>query len=387
MKATFTKQDLVKAAGACQSLVNPQSALPVLSNVLIEAKDAEAVCVATDLDSSVRCKIPAQVEEAGKTTVPARTFSELVRELPDGDVILELEGELLKVTAEENHYHLQTMPAEDFPAWPKLDAHATLTLGQADLAAMLNRVLFAIPQRDPRKVLLGAYLDAKAGYVAAVATDGKKMGYCRRPLAEVSGAKEISAVVPQKILNEVARALGAEGDVKVMIGERQVAFDLGSTIYLSNKIDGAYPNYELVIPKDIRRTVKFDRDEFAADIRRASIISEERTNSIILRVEPGGARITSRTYDVGDYEGRFAVSYDDEPFDIAFNHKYLNEVMRIMAEKEVAMRVKQIDSPVIFMNESDEDTIFLIMPIKMSDLADLGPGEEEDDEGPDEDDE
>jgi DNA polymerase-3 subunit beta len=380
MKVTFDKEQLVKAASATQSLVNTQSSLPVLSNVLIEADGERAVFVATDLESSVRCTVQAKVETPGKTTAPARTFAELVRELPSGEVCLEQEGDLLKVQAEENSYHLQTMPAADFPSWPKLNPHTTLTLGQAALEAVLDRVLFAVPQRDPRKVLLGAYFDIRDGNLIAVATDGKKMGYCRRPLVELLGTKEISAIVPHRILAEVQRSLGMEGDVKIQIAERQVAFDMGDVVYLSNKIDGTYPNYEMVIPKEINRTVKVDRDAFAAAIRRASIISEEKNNSIVMRVEAEKAQITSRTYDVGDYTGQMPVSYDGEAFDIAFNHKYLTEVFRIMAEKDVSMRVKTITSPVLFVNETDEDTIFLIMPIKMSDLTDFGDSDDEIDE-------
>ncbi len=380
MKVTFDREQLVKAATATQSLVNTQSSLPVLSNVLIEADGERAIFVSTDLESSVRCTVQANVEIPGKTTVPARTFAELVRELPSGEVCLEQEGDLLKVQAEENSYHLQTMPATDFPSWPKLTPHTTITLGQADLEGLLSRVLFAVPQRDPRKVLLGVYFDIRDGNLIAVATDGKKMGYCRRPLVELLGTKEISAIIPHRILAEVERSLGIEGDVKIQIAERQVSFDIGDTEYLSNKIDGTYPNYEMVIPKEINRTIKVDRDAFAAAIRRASIISEEKNNSIVMRIEAEKAQITSRTYDVGDYTGQMPVSYDGEAFDIAFNHKYLTEVFRIMAEKDVSMRVKAITSPVLFVNETDEDTIFLIMPIKMSDLTDFGDSDDDLDE-------
>lgn len=372
MKVTFAKDQLVKAAAITQSMVNPQTSLPVLANILIEAEGERVVFVTTDLEASVRCIVQAKVAEPGRTTVPARTFADLVRELPEGEVTLEIEGNLVKVHSEDNSYHLQTMPAEDFPSWPEIKPLSTLSIEQAQLAGMLGRVLFAVPQRDPRKVLLGALFDVKDGALIAVATDGKKLGYCRRELAEVVGDRETSAIVPHKILIEVQRALMAEGEVKILIGDRQVAFDMGDVIFMANKIDGTYPNYQMVIPKEVAREVKFGKNEFAAAVRRASIISEEKNNSIVLRIEPERARITSRTYDVGDYEGRFPINYEGEAFDIAFNHKFLIEVMRIIQDNSVAMRVKTNISPVIFVNETDEDSIYLIMPIKMSDLSDLG---------------
>src|SRR5690606_28024517 len=137
---------------------------------------------------------------------------------------------------------------------------------------------------------------------------------CRRELSEVVGDRETSAIVPHKILIEVQRALMAEGEVKILIGDRQVAFDMGDVIFMANKIDGTYPNYQMVIPKEVAREVKFGKNEFAAAVRRASIISEEKNNSIVLRIEPERARITSRTYDVGDYEGRFPINYEGEAF-------------------------------------------------------------------------
>jgi len=191
MKLTFAKDQLVKAASITQSMVNQQTSLPVLSNILIEAEGERVVFVTTDLEASVRCIVQAKVSEPGRTTVPARTFADLVRELPDGEVTLELEGHLVKVVAEDNSYHLQTMPAEDFPSWPEIKPMSTLTIEQVELSGMLSRVLFAVPQRDPRKVLLGAFFDVKDGALVTVATDGKKLGYCKRELAEIIGETEI----------------------------------------------------------------------------------------------------------------------------------------------------------------------------------------------------
>ncbi len=385
MKLTFGREELVKAATVTQSLVNPQTSLPVLSNVLVEAEGDRCVFVATDLEASVRCSVPAKVDVAGRVTVPAKTFSELARELPNAEIHMELAGDLLEIHAEGANYHLQTMPPEDFPSWPQLDPKATLTIGQGELGLMLGRVIFAIPARDPRKVLLGALFDVQSGQLSLIATDGKKMGFTRREVVDCHGESEITAIVPHKILVELQRALGSEGEVRVMIAERQVAFDMGDVIFLSNKIDGTFPNYSMVIPapEDIQREVRFDRDEFAAVIRRASIISEEKNNSIIIRVAPRKARITARTYDVGDFEGDLIVDYEGEPFDIAFNHKYLTEIMRIMEDKAATMKIKQTKSPVLFVNESDLNTIYLVMPIKLSDLADLGEDTRDGEDGND----
>ena len=156
---------------------------------------------------------------------------------------------------------------------------------------------------------------------------------------------------------------------RLLIGERQIAFDLGDLLYLSNRIDGVYPNYHSRIPEEFTREVRFNRSHFLEKVRSAGAISEERNNSIIMRFQPGRVQFSARTYEVGSYEGSMEVAYEGESFDLAFNHVYLAEVMRVVDSEEMVMKVFRNTSPVVFIAPEHEQSLFVVMPITLSSIA------------------
>jgi len=372
MKLRFERDVLAFATATTQSVANPQSNLPILGSILITAQPDGVTFEASDMESCVRCTVRGEVLEPGSMTVPAKTFHNIVRELPAGPVDLEISDSLAVITSGENQFKLTTQTPEDFPTWPDLQAGTTIRMEKAVLNRILNHVLFALPQRDPRKVLLGAFFEIKDSELVCVATDGKKLGLSRCDPAEVAGARPASAIIPQKILGEVHRNLVGDGAVRLLLGERQVAFELGDLLYLSNRIDGIFPNYESVIPREFTREVRLNRADFLNAVKRASIISEERTNSIVMRFEPNRVHFSARTYEVGSYRGSVEVTYDGDPFDIAFNHVYLMETFRVIESDEVIMKIRQSTSPVIFLNPQEEKSVFLVAPIKLTDIAEFG---------------
>jgi DNA polymerase-3 subunit beta len=376
MKLRFDKNVLAFATASTQSVANPQSSLPILGNILINASaDKGVVFEASDMESCVRCTVQAEVAEPGSITVPAKTFHSIVHELPDGPVDLDFSAALAGITSGANQYQLTTQTPEDFPTWPDLQASTTISVEQTTLKRILSHVLYALPQRDPRKVLLGALFDIKESQLICVATDGKKLGLSRCDLPEIEGAQPTSAIIPHKILSEVHHNLKDEGMARLLIGERQVAFDLGDLLYLSNRIDGIYPNYDMVVPKEFTKEVPLKRSDFLNEVRRASIISEERNNSIVMRFEPGRIHFSSRTYEVGSFQGSLDVAYDGEPFDIAFNHVYLTESFRVIDSEEVIMKIKQNTAPVVFVSPGNDQSLFLVMPIKLTDIAEFSEEE------------
>ncbi len=372
MKLAFEKDLLAYATNATHGVANSQSSLPILGNILISAgPDGNCVFEASDMEACVRCTINGEVTEPGAITVPARTFNSIVRELPEGRVELDFTGALAGITCGGNQYQLTTQTPEDFPSWPDLQAVTTISLEQTTLRRILSHVLYALPQRDPRKVLLGALFDIKDNELLCVTTDGKKLGLSRSDLPEIEGVQPTSAIIPHKILSEVHANLKDEGMVRLLIGERQVAFDLGDLLYLSNRIDGIFPNYEMVIPAEFTKEIRIDRVRFIEEVRRAAIISEERNNSIIMRFEPGKIHFSSRTYEVGSFQGSLDIDYDGEAFDIAFNHNYLSDTFRVIEGEEVIMKIKQNTAPVVFVMPESDQSLFLVMPIKLTDIADF----------------
>lgn len=353
-------------------MANPQSSLAILGNILVTATaDGNVTFEASDMEACVRCQVTAEVETPGSVTVPAKTFHNIVRELPSGQVELDFSSALAGITCGGNQFQLTTQTPEDFPSWPDLQAATTITVEQKTLKRILGHILYALPQRDPRKVLLGAYFDIRDSELICVTTDGKKLGLSRCDVPEVEGVMPTAAIIPHKTLNEVYSNLKNEGMVRLLIGERQIAFDMGNLLYLSNRIDGIFPNYEMVIPADFTKEIRLNRAAFVEEIRRAAIISEERNNSIVMRFEPGKINFSSRTYDVGSFQGSVAIDYDGEAFDIAFNHNYLTDSFKVIEGEEVIMKIKQNTSPVVFVTPDNDKSLFLVMPIKLTDIAEF----------------
>lgn len=389
MKIKFIKDDLLHATRVVSSLVPPQTSLPILGNILIRAAEDQVIFFACDMESSVRCTVKAQIEEEGEVTVPAAPFATLVRELPETEVLIWLdEDENVHVEAERNIYRLQTMSPSDFPIWSEFDPVSSFDLARTDLKRMIDKTLFAVPAKDPRKVLLGAYLTIdtkfsekadvkdkdKPARIRMVATDGKKLGYIEIIASNLQGIEENSVIIPQKVLSEIQKLIGDEGMVTVGLGERQVFFRFGDMEFITNKIEGDYPNYEMVIPGEFVYNITMNRDAYIAAIKRAAIISETQNNSIVFHFTPGEVELSAMTFDLGSFQGSVPAEYGGEDLEVAFNFKYLLEVLHVIETESFTMHIKEPNQPIIFHEVGKAETLYLVMPIK---LAGMEKGPEE----------
>jgi DNA polymerase-3 subunit beta len=390
MEVTLTASDLVKAASVVQHVVATQTSLPILSNVLIELGDGNITFIANDMEAYVRCTVPTLTsQDTGQVTVPADVLSRLARELPS-DSVVTLRGEDLNVVIESRTeeaakpssvYRLTGMPPEDFPQWPTLEAQTSFEITQRLFKRMIERTIFAVSTQDPRKVFLGEYLELKGMRLRVVATDGKKMAWAQTELSEVDGQNENSAIVPQKVLNELSRVLEAEGVLKVTLAENQVAFQLeggeSRIAYVSNKIEGRYPNYEAVVPKDFAHEVVANCDALSRILRRAAVVADEKSAPVILTFQPNICEVTATSYDLGSFNGSIPVQYDGAKFEVAFNYRYVLDTLKALGMTDVLIRVKTPTAPCLFNPPEAGDALYLIMPIKISDIRPVTESEGE----------
>jgi len=366
MKVVFERDALVHATGVVQSLVNPQNTLPVLANVLIEAEGETVRFTASDLESCVKCEVSAHVDETGVITLPAKKLVEIVRELPDAPIAMALDGTSVTIECEKIRQRLCGLDPEDFPRWPEVKPESSLELPQSDLRELIDKIHFAIPTKDPRKVLLGALFEIKDGSLRAVATDGKKLAYIEKPLPGKAKIKSASVIVPHKVLGEISRHLDDEGTVKLTIGDKQVVFELGTITYVSNKIDGTYPNYELVIPKDFDKEVHIDRAPLAAALRRAAVMSDERSRSVIMKFDENRVEVSAMSFDVGSSKEEIPVDYGFDAVEVAFNWQFLLEVLKCVEEAKVSVKMNKPVSPTIFAPVEASHYRYVVMPIKIT---------------------
>ena len=373
MKATFNNNDLAYAVNVVHTIVNPQSSLPILSNILIDARiNGEVELVASDLETCVRCTIPADVAAEGKLTVPASKLVDIVRVVPEDNVFMEQEENRLKIQCLSNTYRLAVMPPEEFPQWAEIEPVVSFSIPQKMLKRNINKILFAIPQREPRRVLLGGLFRLKDDKLICVGTDGKKLGYAESPITDLKGKKKNEAIVPQKVLVELARICGDEGEARIHLGERQISVDLGKVKIVTSMIEGKYPEFELVIPKQFAYNIKANKPPLADAVRRAAIISEEKTHAIMFKFQTDRALLSAVSFDVGSYEGMIPVEYKGEDLEVAFNHKFLQEIIRSVDSDNVIIKVKTSEEPIIINGDDEPDYFFLIMPITFIETPETG---------------
>lgn len=374
MRIRFKKADLLPAAAIVQSVANPQSTLPILSNVRISTEhDNLANFWATDYETRVRIDVPATVEDRGEITVPAKTFYELVKELPDdGEVVIETTGKGASIQCREIRAELATMPARDFPAWPEMETKASFDIPQRDLKQLLSKVLFAVPVRDPRKVLLGALFEIRKDSIASVATDGKILARMKLPLQAELGdsGDDLNVIVPHKIMEELGRSLGDDGTVNVSLDDKQVVFRLNRIEYVSNQIDGKYPNYEAVVPKEFSRELRFQKPPMLAAIRRAAILSDIKNSAITMHFQGDRVSIDAESYDKGRLHEDIPAVSQGEDFKMVFNYKFLQEVLKAIDKEEVVLQVNQPTTPAVFRGADEDSYFYLVMPIKLTELRD-----------------
>lgn len=391
MKIKFNKDDLLHASRTTQSMIPPATSLPILANILVKAEKDDVNFFACDMESAVTCTVKAEVEQEGQITIPANTFATLVRELPDAEISMYLdEDENLHIEAPEHtSYQLQTMPAAEFPVWSDVKPQAIFQLDQEYLKKMIEKTIFAIPAKDPRKVLLGSYLTIDKEipeflenaeienpiHIRLVSTDGRKLAYIDALGDNFDGNAPASAIIPYKVLDELRNILGDEGRVEIGIGERQVYFKFRDTVLKTNIIEGDYPNYDMVIPSEFVYHISVNKEEFIRATRRAAIISESQNNSIIFRFGPGEVELEAMTFDLGHFSGSVPIEYDGKKFQLAFNHRYLQEVLNVTETEKITLHLKDPGLPVIFHEDDRPETLFLVMPIRMSQQQEEGEAE------------
>lgn len=367
MRIQFKAADLVRGAEVAQSVANQQSTIPILAQILIKGEHTnQATLTAMDYDVRVRVEVPADVETKGAITVPARTFYDFVRELPaDADVVIEAAGEKVTVRCREIRGEMATMPAEDFPHWPEMEPKLEFEVAQKDLQQVLDRVLFTVPVRDMRKQLLGALFEIRKTTLTVVGTDGKILACVRQSIASEKPVKEFNAIVPRKLLEELDRNLGNEGLVSAAFNEKQVSFRLGNILYVSNQIEGTYPDYHVVIPKQFARKFHVQKPPLLAAIRRAAIFTDQRQSSIVLNFSNDKVAVSADSYDRGRFYEELPAVIEGGDFRIGFNYKFLQDVLKALPYEEVLLQANRSESPAIWRAEANDDCFYVVMPVKI----------------------
>jgi DNA polymerase-3 subunit beta len=377
MKLTIERTALLKALGHVQSVVERRNTIPILSNVLLTTGQGAVAFSATDLDMEISDSSAAKVESPGQITAPAHTLYEIVRKLPEGaDVSLSYTGEdpRLQVQAGRSRFNLPVLPAGDFPVMSSEGLSAPIPIDTTDLIRLIDKTRFAISTEETRYYLNGLYLHAvvEAGQpkLRAVATDGRRLALAEMPAPEgFSGAPGV--IIPRKTINEARRLLDDAGESITMgVSAQKVRFGFDHAAMTSKVIDGSFPPYERVIPRENKRVMMLDNALFAAAVDRVATISTEQSRAVKLSIESGRMTLTVRNMDAGQAVEELEVDYDGEPFEIGFNARYILDVTSQIGGEIAEFRFAEhaggatVLDPTLVLDPTDPDVQYVLMPLR-----------------------
>ncbi|OHB29696.1 MAG: DNA polymerase III subunit beta [Phenylobacterium sp. RIFCSPHIGHO2_01_FULL_69_31] len=372
MKLTIERAALLRALGHVQSAVERRNTIPILSNVLLSAERDRLTFSATDLDLEIIDEAMAQVDQPGQITAPAHTLYEIVRKLPEGaDVSLSFTGEdpRLTVAAGRSRFNLPVLPAGDFPVMSAEGFSGQMEVDVNDLIRLIDKTRFAISAEETRYYLNGLYVHTVvvdgSPRLRAVATDGSRLALA--DMAAPEGASGTPGViVPRKTIGELRRLLEDAGEnVTLQISPQKVRLEMSGAALTSKVIDGNFPDYARVIPKDNNRTVMVDAKLFAQAVDRVATISAEKSRSVRMAIESGRVVLTVRNMEAGQAVEELEIDYDGEPFELSFNARYLLDITDQISGGSMELRFGGPNDPALVLDPGDADVQYILMPLRV----------------------
>ncbi|CAA9515513.1 MAG: DNA polymerase III beta subunit [uncultured Sphingomonas sp.] len=367
MKATIERATLLKSLGHVQSVVERRNTIPILSNVLIEAReDGSLRLMATDLDLQVDESVPANVSQPGAITVSAHTLFDIVRKLPDGSQVemTAAEGKM-QVVAGRARFNLSTLPRDDFPVIAEGELPTRFELPAATLRQIIEKTRFAISTEETRYYLMGIFLHLIDDQLRAAATDGHRLA--RVTVAKPDGADGMpDVIVPRKCVTELYRLLEElEGTVEVSLSPTKVRFGLGSAVLTSKLIDGTFPDYNRVIPTGNDKLLKLDPKSFSAGVDRVSTIASEKTRAVKISLDRDKVTLSVISPENGVATEELAADYGSDGLEIGFNARYLLDILGEIDGDTVEVHLADAAAPTLLRENDKSDALYVLMPMRV----------------------
>ncbi len=370
MEIIVRKSDLVKELQLVQGIVERKNSIPILSNVLAEAKGSDLRLSATDLDVSLRAGCPAQVLAEGSITLAAKKLYEIARSLPESDIRLKvLPDSWASIECEKVSFRMAGLPREDFPALPEGRARGGVELPGEALRDLISRTAFAITAEDARYYLAGALLVIEKDGLVMVATDGHRLAYARRQL-QLPVSETQRVLVPRKAIHELQTLLEEEETAGFQQVDNHLVFTVGARTLASKMIEGQFPAFEKVIAVTGDRKARVERERLTTAIRRVSLLSSERSRAVKLSLTAGNLELTASSPDLGEAHESLLVEYEGQPVEIGFNAQYLVDFLAVAGTASVGLELKDAESQGLFRPQEegetgDLDSRYIVMPMRL----------------------
>lgn len=368
MKFTITRDNLQQGLAAVGASVPTRTTLPVLSNILLEAGPDGVQLSGTDLDIAVSLRVAADVEEPGSLTVPAKKLQELARELPEQPVRVTTRGDRLELSCGRASFRLNGLPRDEFPAFPSVDFAQSWRVRGSVLQGLIRQTSFAVSTEESRPILNGVLWQLGDHDMRMVATNGHRLARMIVP-AEAPGAARADLIVPPKALAQIERLYAPDDEIEVARSENYLGFQREGTRIFTRLIEGPYPNYEQVIPKDNDKVAVLPKAQLTAALRRMAVVASEQTHRVRLSFGGPMLRFSVETPDLGEAHEELEIDYQGEPLEIGFNASYLLEILRYMPTDEVRMTLRSPERAATLeplgSGPDVPDYLCLVMPLRL----------------------
>ena len=364
MKLVIAKDAVMSGLQMVHGVVNVRPTLPVLSNVLLEAKNDRLWMTTTDMDVTMRCAVDAKIVKPGATTIPARRLFSIIRELPADNIEIEVdEKNAASITCGSAFFKINGLPDDEFPAIPPNEGGHTFSVDQKALKQMLQKTFYAASTDETRCILNGTLMSFKGNKLTLVATDGRRLALTETEI-EFPKEAECEAIVPTKAVNELIRILKDEGMVKIFIGKNQATFEFDDVTLTTKLIEGTYPNFRQVIPGQCEQRIAVDREVFLTALKRVALLTSDKSSSIKLTFGKNKLKISASSPDVGEAHESVAIKYNAKDIQVAFNPDYIMEPLRNIANDEIYVELTDELSPGVI--KCDVPFIYVLMPMRIS---------------------
>ncbi|OGM31345.1 DNA polymerase III subunit beta [Candidatus Woesebacteria bacterium RIFCSPHIGHO2_01_FULL_44_10] len=364
MRLTVLQEDLAKALASASRFVSSRAQLPVLGNIMLSAKKTKLLVAATNLEMAISISVGAKVETEGEIAVPARTVTDIVVNLAPGQTQLVGEKEQLKISQSTFSSSISGMNTNDFPAVSQGLGSDKVALPEEFMGA-LGKTIFAASTDETRPVLMGALFMLEGKGLSLVATDGFRLSQKKISLSDRQKEKTLKMILPRNTLSEVVKM--GEGSLQMQIkpAESQVIFACGKTVLSSRVIEGEYPDFEKIIPKESNTTISVDKVEFVRAIKLASVFARESANVVKFEIGDKTLDVSASSQKSGEQKTSVDAKVEGDGLTISFNYKFIEDFLNSVSGQDVEMKFGDVSSPGVFLDPPDPDYLHLIMPVKI----------------------
>ena len=362
MKIKILKQTFMKNIQHVQNIISSKSSLPILSNILIEAGKNKVTLTSTDLDIGISSILETPIEEEGAITVPAKRFNDIIKELPDEDIsISTMKNNAMVIKCSKCFFKIIGLPKEEFPKLPEFKDEPNVVIKQSVLKNMISMTHFSMSHDETRYILNGALFVFKGKKLTIVATDGKRLSLVKKDMEKDGPGKAV--IIPSKTIYELNRILEDEGDVKIIFSENQVKFELKNIIIISRLIEGDFPNYEQVVPKEAQEKIIVQRGLFLDGIKRAALLTTQDSQSVKFEILKNKIVVSKSSPNIGEVREEIDTVYKGQEITVGFNPGYIMDALKVMPQEEIALEVFGPDKPAIMRIE--DWFLYLALPMQL----------------------